>query len=261
MWKYTHTDEMYHSLTGNNSSELFHSDTYLGQDFSDGIRHFKYIKREKLPNGKWRYYYSHAEYNTAKSAHIVAQKNYTKAYENSRKAQTKFNEKSHNLGSANLNYQFSKIPAELSKNPIKKFVAKRQNKKYLKEYNEASKEYDDAYWENRKAQNRLKKKEEEAKSAHKNYEKIEKKTRVQRAVGTGVVKAANKLSDASYAVGKKAKQTKKKLNKSVAKGKKAVNKVWDKMYTSPEEAKAGFKNYITGVGTVTVTEKKKKKKK
>lgn len=55
MWKYTHTDEMYHSLTSHND-ELFHSAVYLGQDFSDGIRHFKYIKREKI-NGKWVYTY------------------------------------------------------------------------------------------------------------------------------------------------------------------------------------------------------------
>lgn len=66
MWKYTHTDEMYHSLTcNNNTTELFHSDTYLGQDFSDGIRHFKYIKREKV-NGKWRYYYQDDKLNEKK---------------------------------------------------------------------------------------------------------------------------------------------------------------------------------------------------
>jgi hypothetical protein len=41
--------------------ELFHSDIYLGKDFSDGIQHFKYIKREKK-NGKWVYYYQDDEY-------------------------------------------------------------------------------------------------------------------------------------------------------------------------------------------------------
>lgn len=71
MWKYTHTDEMYHSLT--NKEELFHSDTYLGQDFSDGIKHFKYIKREKV-NGKWRYYYKDAALDK-----IESRKNYNLA--------------------------------------------------------------------------------------------------------------------------------------------------------------------------------------
>lgn len=55
MWKYTHTDEMYHSLT--NKNELYHSDTYLGQDFSDGIKHYKYVKKIPIGNGKYRYIY------------------------------------------------------------------------------------------------------------------------------------------------------------------------------------------------------------
>ena len=38
--------------------ELYHSDKYLGADFSDGIKHWKYVKREKLSNGKYRYYYT-----------------------------------------------------------------------------------------------------------------------------------------------------------------------------------------------------------
>ena len=35
------------------SSSLFHSSTYYGQEFDDGLRHWKYIKREKLPDGKY----------------------------------------------------------------------------------------------------------------------------------------------------------------------------------------------------------------
>lgn len=55
MWKYNHTDEMY---TGkyDRTESLAHSDVYLGQDYSDGIRHWKYIKKVRK-NGKWRYYY------------------------------------------------------------------------------------------------------------------------------------------------------------------------------------------------------------
>lgn len=36
---------------------LYHSDIYLGQEYSDGIKHWKYYRREKLSNGKYRYYY------------------------------------------------------------------------------------------------------------------------------------------------------------------------------------------------------------
>ena len=48
-----------------NKHELYHSEIYLGKDFSDGIKHWKYLKREKV-NGKWRYYYSNDELNKAK---------------------------------------------------------------------------------------------------------------------------------------------------------------------------------------------------
>ena len=39
---------------------LFHSDTFLGDEFSDEMYHWKYIKREKK-NGKWVYYYDTSE--------------------------------------------------------------------------------------------------------------------------------------------------------------------------------------------------------
>ena len=59
----------------NNRNELFHSDTYLGKDYSDGMRHFKYIKREKV-NGKWRYIYSPDEYNNAQKNYNTAKNNF-----------------------------------------------------------------------------------------------------------------------------------------------------------------------------------------
>lgn len=59
MWKYTHTDEMYHSLV--NGRELIHSDVYLGQEYSDGFKHYRYLKKIKSPSGKWRYIYDESE--------------------------------------------------------------------------------------------------------------------------------------------------------------------------------------------------------
>ena len=262
MWKYTHTDEMYHSLTSrNNSTELYHSDVYLGQDFSDGIRHWKYIKREKV-NGRWKYYYSHTEYNAAKKANQKAQTNHAKASAAARKAKATYEEKDAALGNANMRYQISKIPAALEKNPIKRLKAKKQNKKYFTEYKKANEEYDNAYWDKRVAEGKAKNAGEEAAKKQKEYNKIAKKTKVRRAVGEATVKVANKASDASYNTKKKVKAVKKKVNKSVDKGKKAVNKIWDKIYTSQEESKAGTKHHITGVATTktTTTEKKKKKK-
>lgn len=40
--------------------ELYHSDTFLGEEFDDGLMHFKYVHKEKK-NGKWHYYYYHKE--------------------------------------------------------------------------------------------------------------------------------------------------------------------------------------------------------
>lgn len=41
-----------------NSEELFHSETYLGADYSDGLQHFKYIRRYRNRKGKWTYVYA-----------------------------------------------------------------------------------------------------------------------------------------------------------------------------------------------------------
>ena len=43
-------------LIKDNETELYHSGIYLGKDYSDGIKHWKYIKKE-TKNGKTRYYY------------------------------------------------------------------------------------------------------------------------------------------------------------------------------------------------------------
>lgn len=61
MWQYQNTDELYHAnmyknINKKSEYELYHSDIYLGKDFSDGIKHFKYIRKIKTANG-WRYIY------------------------------------------------------------------------------------------------------------------------------------------------------------------------------------------------------------
>lgn len=67
MGLYKSTNEMF------NNSTLYHSDTYLGNDYTDGIKHWKYIKREKR-NGRWIYYYKDDKYdklrNKSSNAHI-----------------------------------------------------------------------------------------------------------------------------------------------------------------------------------------------
>lgn len=53
MWKYKKTEDMF---IRNSNSEIYHSDVYLGQDFSDGFKHWRYVKKERR-NGRWVYYY------------------------------------------------------------------------------------------------------------------------------------------------------------------------------------------------------------
>lgn len=52
---YKSTNEMF------NNSSLCHSDTYLGNDYTDGIKHYKYVRKE--PNGKGGYKYYYKELN------------------------------------------------------------------------------------------------------------------------------------------------------------------------------------------------------
>ncbi len=63
-------------------SELQHSDINLAYiDLDDELMHWKYVKREKLPNGKWRYYYDkeQAKSDLKKAADKVADRVITKA--------------------------------------------------------------------------------------------------------------------------------------------------------------------------------------
>lgn len=49
--------------------ELYHGDNIVYVDLdADEIVHFKYIKREKLPNGKYRYFYDQSELDKLKSS-------------------------------------------------------------------------------------------------------------------------------------------------------------------------------------------------
>lgn len=44
-----------------NKHELYHSEIYLGKDFSDGFKHYKYLKKVKSASGKWRYIYDESD--------------------------------------------------------------------------------------------------------------------------------------------------------------------------------------------------------
>lgn len=58
MWKYKNTNEMFEQ----NKNQLCHSDVYLGKDFSDGLKHYKYLRKYKK-NGHTYYIYDESELN------------------------------------------------------------------------------------------------------------------------------------------------------------------------------------------------------
>lgn len=62
MWKYNETETADYNIFSapkitKENDTLCHSDIYLGADFSDGLKHWKYIKRVMGRNGKYIYYY------------------------------------------------------------------------------------------------------------------------------------------------------------------------------------------------------------
>jgi len=65
MWKYQNTDELYHTnmyknMNKKSNHELYHSDIYLGKDYSDGIKHYKYIRKYQK-NGRTYYVYDNTQ--------------------------------------------------------------------------------------------------------------------------------------------------------------------------------------------------------
>lgn len=246
MWKYTHTDEMYHSLTGRND-ELFHSAVYLGQDFSDGIKHFKYIKREKI-NGKWVYTYRHDEYENAKTGYNNAKRQLETSSALAKKASDyeidTWNAKNKAKGEA-IEYNAKKIK---SKRKLKEL----ENKATLaKSKNDTAR----ALYE---AHDRQQKLDYVTKEHHREkFDKVAKKTAISRSVGTGVTKALNKASDARY---KRKQKIAKKVNDIVSKiDKKKIDK-WNnnKVVRKIDRALNGPSYYTLEKDPKTGKTKKKK---
>lgn len=57
-----------------NQNELYHTDVYRGESFSDELYHWKYMSR-KWKNGRWVYTYKNEEYEKAKKAKSKAESN------------------------------------------------------------------------------------------------------------------------------------------------------------------------------------------
>lgn len=75
MWKYRSTNEMF---TGH-STKLYHSDTYMGKDFSDGIKHYKYLRKYNK-NGHTYYIYDESQLKRAEAKARAANEITRKGY-------------------------------------------------------------------------------------------------------------------------------------------------------------------------------------
>ena len=164
-----------------NPNVLYHSDVYLGQDYSDGIRHWKYIKRE-MKNGKWVYYYNDADLNKATNKYNKAIKNQTKAMTKNFKANKEISD-----------YNDSFFKRRSSKAHKKALKAKATASEAIAEYRQAER---DAY----DAENQMK--------------LLNKKDKIRKTLAKSAVKVANAQSDINEKDKKKVKKVLKSLNKT-----------------------------------------------
>ena len=210
MWEYNYTDEMY---TGrfDRSEKIFHSDVYLGQEFSDGLYHWKYIKRERR-NGRWVYYYNDEAMNKAQTNAKAAKSDYNKYS----KAMEKIQEQNANLNSRILSnnqtieaYNRSSLFKRIG-NKKKVKTAVKDNENIKKQHNELQSKYSGHYAKQREANSKQK-------TAEYEIYQLNKKDKVKKAVSKQVAKGLDSAS-----------KTQHNLSKKINKGKKAIAKLFKK---------------------------------
>lgn len=165
---------------------LVHGDniSYIDLD-EDEILHWQYIRREKLPNGKYRYYYNEKELNKYKNDAEQATKNAEKAKSKYGTAYYKYGRAKEAEGKAHSNYRnvlnngksniidWIKANDIVTRSTANAKTAKKDSDKAKREYEKAT----------RNAQKLVKK-----------YERKKVTSFVSRAVSKGIVAVANWLN-------------------------------------------------------------------
>lgn len=167
-------------------SMLAHGDDvhYIDLD-EDEIMHWKYIRREKLPNGKYRYYYTEKELNKYKNEAAQASKNAEKSKKKYDLAYHKYGRAKESEGKAVVRYRNA---INNSKSNILDWIktsdtrtrASQNVKTTKKEADKAKREYEKAA---KKAEQLVKK-----------YERKKVTSFVSRTVSKGIVAVANWLN-------------------------------------------------------------------
>ena len=214
-----------------NSNVLYHSDVYLGQDYSNGIQHWKYMKRE-WKNGRWVYYYKDAALDKAKSKENIMRKKYNAASKKVDAAFDKEGKTGSKLLGSKLDYAFNKD----------KFIKGKISKKRL---DKDTKSYDAAVSERKKAV-------AERSVAGDNYHKAtvntkftEQKDKVRKTLAKGAIKVANAQSEAGQKIKKRVTKALKKIGNTAApasieptkKKKNTIQKIGDKIAPSVTTSK------------------------
>lgn len=264
MWEYNHTETMF-----DNTNELYHTDIYLGQDYSDGIRHFKYIKRVKK-NGRWVYYYKDDKFKKAI-------KNYEKKYNTyKRNADKESNLKSDRKSYAGYLDDSKKHSSKIArksmeskwyefgkKNALKKDyeLSKSNEKKFKKKLKQADKGY-------KKYKTKTKQSLIDAEIARDELRREHNKDRGKKIVSKMLVGGLNATELTKQAAKKASKKMKKELKeapkniekgvkearKNIKKGLKETGKAIKDEYRYKEARIKGYSSYTDSDGRTRLTE-------
>ena len=232
-------------------NELYHSDKYLGQDFSDGIKHYKYIKRE-MKNGRWVYYYKDDLTNKAQKNFNRAEKKHLKAFNNVSNVRLKRDNAKRNIKYYDKQSQISSAHKDVAANTYLdakwyEFSKKNRMKKLGKSYTEDIKSHNKNMNENKadvkkynkdlkKAKLKSKQADTDYKIAYDELKRAKQKDKGKKAVAKVLVKGLNTAESIKSA----SKKASKKINK-------AVNDVSENIKKTSKNIKKDVKSTINNI--------------
>lgn len=155
--------------------------SYIDLD-EDEIMHWKYIKRVKLSNGKWRYYYDERDVESAKL-------NLDKAVAARDRADHRIEDAEKNRNAAYDKMMDAQAKYDSTKN-LKSYLNGSQQKA-LGEYLNAQSEYSTAEGKLQEAKEKKSAAHEKVVALEKKYKKTKIKTFAARTISKGLVKVAN----------------------------------------------------------------------
>ena len=193
------------------NEKLYHSDIYLGEVYDDGIKHWKYIKKEKK-NGRWVYYYHHDEYENSKKDYGKKFEAYKKAEDQKMEATSKRVSAANDFALTNFSREFgnavynSRYKGKILVDPIAKYQYKKKLNKLDKDYIKTSKALNKARDNEEASSEKLENARANFNKASSKYNKITNRTKIERFIGRLTTKTLNKISKTNYDTKRKGKK-------------------------------------------------------